>query len=74
MKILDWIRIAKISDLFNTTENGSMVGALPSLPFQKGTTGAEVLYHNSIIGNIMLYQDLLETNLLQVFGHPENSE
>ena len=51
-----------------------MVGALPSLPFQKGTTGAEVLYHNSIIGNIMLYQDLLETNLLQVFGHPENSE
>jgi len=36
--------------------------------------GTEVLYHNSIIGNIMFYQDLLETNLLQLFGHPENSE
>jgi len=30
--------------------------------------------HNSIIGNFMANQDWLETNLLQLFGHPENSK
>jgi len=34
------------------------------LPFQQGKTGAEVPFHNSIIGNFMVYQDRLETNLL----------
>jgi len=29
---------------------------------------------NSIIGNFVAYQDRLETNLLQSFGNPENSE
>jgi len=49
--------------------------ALPPLPFRKGDNrGGGFLYHNSIIGNILFYQDLLETNLLQLFGHPENSE
>jgi len=30
--------------------------------------------HNSLIGNFMANQDWLETNLLQLFGHPENSK
>jgi len=45
-----------------------------SLPFQKGATGAEVPFHNSTIGEFMVYQDRLEIDLLQPFGHPENSE
>jgi len=31
-------------------------------------------FHNSITGNFMVYQDRLETNSLQLFRHPENSE
>jgi len=31
-------------------------------------------FHNSIIGNLMVYQDRLEKYLLQLFRHPENSE
>jgi len=49
-------------------------GGIAPLPFQKEATWAEVSFHNSIIGNFMVYQDRLETNLLQLFGHPENSE
>jgi len=30
-------------------------------------------FHNSIIGNFMVHQDRLETNLLQLFRHPEIS-
>jgi len=30
-------------------------------------------FHNSIIGNFMVYQNRLETNLLQLFRHSENS-
>jgi len=37
----------------------------------RGGAGAEVSFRNSIIGNNMVYQDRLETNLLQPFGHPE---
>jgi len=55
-------------------ENGDMAGAFPPLPFQKGCNGAAVPFHNSIIGNFMVYQDRLELNLLQQFGHPDNSE
>jgi len=33
-----------------------------------------VPFHNRIIGYFMVYQDRLETNLLQLFPHPENSE
>jgi len=51
-----------------------MAGALPLCPSKRGKTGAEVLFHNSIIGNIMFCKDQLETNLLQLFGHQENSE
>jgi len=31
-------------------------------------------FHNSTTGNFMVYQDRLETNLLQLFAYPENSE
>jgi len=37
-------------------------------------TSNNTAFHNSIIGNFMVYQDRLETNLLQLFRHPENSE
>jgi len=57
-----------------TPENGGMAGALSPLPFQKGATGAEVLFQNSIIGNFMVYQHRLEINLLQLFRHPKNAE
>jgi len=36
--------------------------------------GAEVPFYKSIIGNFMVYQDQLETFLLQLFAHPETSE
>jgi len=42
--------------------------------FKKGATGQEVPLHNSVIGNLTVYQDWLETNSLQLFAHPENSE
>jgi len=40
-------------------------------PFKRGATGAEVPFHNSVIGKFMVYQDRLEINLLQLFGHPD---
>jgi len=33
-----------------------------------------VLFHNSIIGNFVVYQDRLETNLLQLFTQTGASE
>jgi len=38
------------------------------------TTSNTTTFHNSIIGNFVVYQDRLETNLLQLFWHPENLE
>ena len=49
-------------------------GGIAPLTFQKGVTGTEVPFHNSIIGNFMFCQVGPATNLLQLFGHPENSE
>ena len=46
----------------------------PLCPFKRGAMGAEVRFHNSNIGNFMVYQDRLEINLLQLFRHPEISE
>ena len=43
-------------------------------PFKRGAAVVEVSYHNNIIGNFMVYQDRLETNLCSYFEHPENSE
>jgi len=33
-----------------------------------------VPFHNSIIGNCIVYQDRIETDLLKFCPHPENSE
>jgi len=46
-------------------------GALPPSLSTGGQWG-EVPFHNSITGNVMVYHDRLETNLLQLFAHPEN--
>jgi len=40
-----------------------------TLHFEKESNGAHVPLHNSIKSNFMIYQDRLETNLLQLFGH-----
>jgi len=37
-------------------------------------TSNTTAFHNSIIGNFVICQDRLETNLLQLFRYPENSE
>ena len=55
-----------------TSENGSMEAALSRCPFKMETTGLGVLFHNSIMGNFMAYQDRLEVNSLQLFAHPGN--
>jgi len=49
-------------------------GGIAPLPFHKGAMGAEVPFYKSTIGNFMVYQDQLETFLLQLFAHPETSE
>jgi len=48
----------------------SITGVLPPALSNE----AEVSFHNIITGNIMVYEDRLETNLLQLFTYPENSE
>jgi len=48
-------------------------GALPpALP--KGTKGAEVSFHNSVMGNFMIYQDRIKTNFLELSARLGNSE
>jgi len=53
-----------------------MAGALSPLPFQKAGNGGGGAFSKQYLRfiNFMIYQDGLETNLLQLFGHPENSE
>jgi len=51
------------------TFGGALATPSPHTPTSNNTA-----FHNSIIGNFMVYQDRLETNLLQLFRHPENSE
>jgi len=46
-----------------------MTGVLPPV-LLKG----EVRFHNKTICNFMVYKNGLETNLLQLFAHPQNSE
>jgi len=41
---------------------------------KRRATGWKVPFHNSIIGNFLVYQDKLETNLFQLFRNPANSE
>jgi len=35
--------------------------------------GTNVPFYNSVIGNLIVYQDRIETDLLKLFAHPENS-
>jgi len=51
-----------------------MSGTSPPCPFTKGARGAAVPFDENVIGNFMVYQDRIETNLLQPFAHPETSE
>jgi len=43
-------------------------------PLRKGSNGADLSFHNIIIGNFIVYQDRIETVLLKLCAHPENSE
>jgi len=36
--------------------------------------GRRCIFHYNIVGNFMVYQDRIETNLLQLFAQQENSE
>jgi len=49
------------------------VGIAPC-PLKMGATRADVLFHNRILDNFMVYRDRFEINLLQLFGHQYNSE
>jgi len=40
----------------------------------KSKGGQRYLFHSSIIGNFKGYQDLFETNLLQLFAQQDNSQ
>jgi len=51
-----------------------MARAKPPRPLKSGATASEVPLHRIIIGNFMVCQDRLQTNMLQLFKHPENSE
>ena len=42
--------------------------------FKREAMVAEKPVYNSIIGNFMVYQDRLKTNLLQLFADPKNTE
>jgi len=41
-------------------------GGIPPFSFKREATGAEVTFHHSIMGNFMVYQDRIETSLLQL--------
>ena len=50
-------------------------GGIAPLPYWKGgSTGVEMPFHESAICNFMAYQDRIQTNLLQLFTYPGNSE
>ena len=52
----------------------STIGVLSPLSFDKGAMRATLPFHKSIIANLMVYQDGLETCLLQLFARDETSE
>ena len=54
---------------FSANQNFGVCAWTTSTP-----TSSTTALHNSLIGNFMANQDWLETNLLQLFGHPENSK
>ena len=49
-------------------------GHYPPFPFKRGAIGVVVHFYIIIIGNFTAYHDQLETNLLQLFAHPVNSD
>jgi len=57
-----------------------ILGLLPRFSFGRALwnpyapTPNTTAFHNSITGYFIVYQDRLETNLLQLSRHPENSE
>jgi len=55
----------------DSSDQGHREWGISPLTFQKGEG---VPFHKSILSNFMVYQDRLETNLLQLFAHPENPE
>jgi len=46
-----------------------MTRVLPPALLERGKQ-AEVRFHNILADNFMVFQDQLETNLLQLFAHP----
>jgi len=54
---------------FSENQNCWRCACTPCTPTPNTTA-----FHNSITGNFVVYQDRLETNLLKLFRHPENSE
>jgi len=54
---------------FSANQNIWWCACNPCIPTSNTTA-----FHNSIIGSFIVYQDRRETNLLQLFWHPENSE
>jgi len=54
---------------FSANQNFWVCACIPSTSTYNTTA-----FHNSIIGNFVVDQDRLETWLLQLFEHPENSE
>jgi len=51
-----------------------MTGALSPCPFIRAATGEEVPLNTRVIGHFMVCKVRHETNLLQLFAHPENSQ
>jgi len=65
---------SRLSSLwFQRRRRGGHDEALSPCIFER-ENGAEEAFHNNIIGYFMVYQDRFETNLLQLFVHPEDSE
>ena len=59
----------------NSASTGKMDKSHAHIPaFGKGTNGADVPFHNSIIGIFHVYRNRIETDLLKLCAHPENSE
>jgi len=54
---------------FSANQNFWGCACNPCIPISNTTA-----FHDSITGNFMVCQDRLETNLLRLFRHPENSE
>jgi len=59
----------------NSASTGKMNKSHAHMPaLWKGTNGADVYFHKSIIGIFVVYQSRIETDLLKLCAHPENSE